>query len=63
MFQTKLTEESKTVLEVCLKAYQNRKEIYVNSDNIYIETVSGGTVLILDNAVVASCGDIFLNQI
>lgn len=62
MFQTKLNEESKTVLEVCLKAYHNRKELYVNSDNIYIETVSGGTVLILDNAIVASCGEIFINK-
>lgn len=62
MFKTILTEESKTVLEVCLKAYHNRKEIYVNSDNIYIETVSGGTVLILDNAVVASCREVFLNK-
>jgi len=62
MFKTKLTEESKTVLEVCIKAYQNRKEIYVNTDNIYIETQTGGTVLILDNAIVASCGEIFLNK-
>lgn len=62
MFKTTLTEESKTVLEVCLKAYNNRKELYVNSDNIYIETESGGTVLILDNGVVASCGEIFLNK-
>lgn len=62
MFQTKLNEESKTVLEVCLKAYHNRKELYVNADNIYIETTSGGTVLILDNAIVASCGEIFINK-
>lgn len=38
MFKIKIAEESKTVLEVCLKAYNNRKEIYVNADNIYIET-------------------------
>lgn len=61
-FINRTTSEYPQILEVCLKAFENRKEIYVNLDNIYIETLSQGTVLILDNAIVASCGDIFLNK-
>lgn len=62
MFKLKETEEYKSILELVLKAFDNREEIYLNLSNVYIKTKSGGIVLILDNAIVISCGDTFLNK-
>lgn len=62
MFNFTVTEDYNGVLELCVRAFENRKEVYVSYDSIYLVTLSGATVAMLDNAVVISCGENFLNK-